>query len=386
MDTLPFGQARKKYSLAGVGPCHSQEGAVVLTGSKILTPSQVEAWALEFDLLLGDPAGLQTFAEFLKKEFSHENIYFWCACEKFRRVGAPGADEIIERHLAPGAWEPVNVDAAARTSAQEIEVGTGEEKELFLASQKQIYNLMKFDSYGRFLKSDLYQACLEAENKGRRLPFTGEDMDQELAIEGMKTRVVVEPRTRRRSFLPWAARREARGGRLLSRSSEALDSDASSCSSSTKAGQVGSEVASRLTPSVSELNLRKRSDDVPTTGVSAFCRVTLPDGAVNVVNVTEGETVMSCMEKLLQRRGFAPSNFQVLEQESRLPLDLTRDSSKLAGREVRIVQTRQEDEEEDRDQGAKSSSISSSLRDGSKLTLASEQKLGGRELGELGNK
>ena len=27
------------------------------------------------------------------------------------------------------------------------------------------------------------QACLEAENKGRRLPFTGEDMDQELAIE-----------------------------------------------------------------------------------------------------------------------------------------------------------------------------------------------------------
>ena len=29
------------------------------------------------------------------------------------------------------------------------------------------------------------------------------------------------------------------------------------------------------------------------------------------VNVTEGETVMSCMEKLLQRRGFAPSNFQV---------------------------------------------------------------------------
>ena len=30
------------------------------------------------------------------------------------------------------------------------------------------------------------------------------------------------------------------------------------------------------------------------------------------VNVTEGETVMSCMEKLLQRRGFPPSNFQVL--------------------------------------------------------------------------
>ena len=75
-------------------------------------------------------------------------------------------------------------------------------------------------------------------------------------------------------------------------------------------------------------------------------------------------------------------------------MDLTRDSSKLAGREVRIVQTRQEDEEEDRDQGSKSSSISgqnrfdeegkksSSLRDGSKLTLATEDKLGGKVLGE----
>ena len=41
----------------------------------------------------------------------------------------------------------------------------------------------------------------------------GED---DFICQGMKTRVV-EPRTRRRSFLPWAARREARGGRVLSR-------------------------------------------------------------------------------------------------------------------------------------------------------------------------
>ena len=33
--------------------------------------------------------------------------------------------------------------------------------------------------------------------------------------------------------------------------------------------------------------------------------------ALKQVNVTEGETVMSCMEKLLQRRGFTPSNFEV---------------------------------------------------------------------------
>ena len=45
----------------------------------------------------------------------------------------------------------------------------------------------------------------------------GEDGGDDFLCQGMKTRVVVEPRTRRRSFLPWAARREARGGRVLSR-------------------------------------------------------------------------------------------------------------------------------------------------------------------------
>lgn len=57
--------------------------------------------------------------EFLKKEFSHENIYFWVACERYRWLeGVEGrqqaAQEIFERHLAPGAPEPVNVDSQAR--------------------------------------------------------------------------------------------------------------------------------------------------------------------------------------------------------------------------------------------------------------------------------
>ena len=55
--------------------------------------SRVGSWAADFDKLLADPAGLQTFAEFLKKEFSHENIYFWCACEKFKSLES-GVDRL----------------------------------------------------------------------------------------------------------------------------------------------------------------------------------------------------------------------------------------------------------------------------------------------------
>lgn len=39
-----------------------------------------------------------------------------------------------------------------------------------LPPRPQIFNLMKFDSYSRFLKSSLYQECMRAEVDGRPLP------------------------------------------------------------------------------------------------------------------------------------------------------------------------------------------------------------------------
>lgn len=41
---------------------------------------------------------------------------------------------------------------------------------MFKEQQLQIFNLMKFDSYTRFLKSQLYQECILAEVEGRPLP------------------------------------------------------------------------------------------------------------------------------------------------------------------------------------------------------------------------
>lgn len=84
----------------------------------------VQVWGNSFEKLLEDAAGLHTFAEFLKKEFSAENIYFWTACERYKKVTDHGerakeANEIFSKHLATGASEPVNVDSKARTFAQD---------------------------------------------------------------------------------------------------------------------------------------------------------------------------------------------------------------------------------------------------------------------------
>lgn len=64
------------------------------------------------------------FQEFLKKEFSHENIYFWVACEHYRwlddiEARREAAREIFKKHLDIGAVEPVNVDSQARQVSQE---------------------------------------------------------------------------------------------------------------------------------------------------------------------------------------------------------------------------------------------------------------------------
>lgn len=88
------------------------------------TKSTVADWGTSFEKLLEDAAGLHTFAIFLQKEFSAENIYFWTACERYRFIDdhverSKVADVIFSRHLGVGASEPVNVDSKARNIAQD---------------------------------------------------------------------------------------------------------------------------------------------------------------------------------------------------------------------------------------------------------------------------
>lgn len=151
--------------------------------------------------------------EFLKKEFSAENIYFWTACERYRQITdreerAKEAQSIFAKHLESGCSEPVNVDSIARNIAKENLPQA--EPTLFAAAQKQIFNLMKFDSYQRFIKSDMYKTCQDSETKGHPLPYPGEQLDPLLrtgfalqsATKLKKSLSNAEDR-RRKSLLPW---------------------------------------------------------------------------------------------------------------------------------------------------------------------------------------
>ncbi|KAL6086930.1 hypothetical protein STEG23_029865 [Scotinomys teguina] len=49
------------------------------------TLEEVCAWAQSFDNLMVTPAGRNAFREFLRTEFSEENMLFWMACEELKR-------------------------------------------------------------------------------------------------------------------------------------------------------------------------------------------------------------------------------------------------------------------------------------------------------------
>uniref|UniRef100_A0A3B5A6F6 Regulator of G-protein signaling 12-like n=1 Tax=Stegastes partitus TaxID=144197 RepID=A0A3B5A6F6_9TELE len=168
------------YSGIQLQGCCSQSslnsnGSLPGTGSHRGVPEQrVASWAACFERLLQDPVGVRYFSEFLKKEFSEENILFWQACEYFSHVPATDkkqlsqrAGEIYNSFLSSKATMPVNIDSQAQLAD---DVLTSPRPDMFKTQQLQIFNLMKFDSYSRFLKSSLYQECMRAEVDGQPLP------------------------------------------------------------------------------------------------------------------------------------------------------------------------------------------------------------------------
>ncbi|XP_069025858.1 regulator of G-protein signaling 12 isoform X2 [Embiotoca jacksoni] len=168
------------YSGIQLQGCCSQSslnsnGSLPGAGSHRGLPEQrVASWAACFERLLQDPVGVRYFSEFLKKEFSEENILFWQACEYFSHVPATDkkqlsqrAGEIYNSFLSSKATMPVNIDSQAQLAD---DVLTSPRPDMFKTQQLQIFNLMKFDSYSRFLKSSLYQECMRAEVDGQPLP------------------------------------------------------------------------------------------------------------------------------------------------------------------------------------------------------------------------
>ncbi|XP_039216195.1 regulator of G-protein signaling 11 isoform X4 [Crotalus tigris] len=142
------------------------------------TKLRVERWSFGFSELMGDILGREQLLEFLKTEFSAENLMFWEACEELR-LGeeahiAEAVDSIYQEFLAPSATRWVNLDS--KTMEHTLKGIKTPHRYVMDDAEMHIYMLMKKDSYPRFLKSELYkkllaEALVPPETKKRAFPF-----------------------------------------------------------------------------------------------------------------------------------------------------------------------------------------------------------------------
>uniref|UniRef100_A0A3B5LNF6 RGS domain-containing protein n=1 Tax=Xiphophorus couchianus TaxID=32473 RepID=A0A3B5LNF6_9TELE len=149
----------------------SSTGAASGSGDR---PSEGEVmrWAYSLEALLTNQYGVAVFRDFLRSEFSEENLDFWLAVEKFKRTPSLSkmttqARRIYDQFLSPCAARKVNVDSTNHS------LSLGVNPASFQRAQDQIFSLMEADSYPRFLKSHL-NAQLANHNTGTAVELSNQ--------------------------------------------------------------------------------------------------------------------------------------------------------------------------------------------------------------------
>ncbi|XP_062443175.1 regulator of G-protein signaling 14 isoform X1 [Rhea pennata] len=293
------------------------------------TQKSVVSWAESFETLLQDRVAVTYFTEFLKKEFSAENVYFWQACERFQQIPASDTQQLARE---------------ARRIYDE-----------FLSSHS-IFNLMKFDSYTRFVKSPLYQACLRAESQGQPLPdlrphsrssSPPPDLSKKsklklgkslpLGVEAAGSNTKSSPR---RSFRKgerrepsWAEGGEGSGSAMLWRESQgSLNSSASL--------DLGFLSSTSTTTSPWTESHRKSlggTEAEPQAKPMKYCCVYLPDGTASLASVRPGQSIRDMLAGICEKRGFSLPDIKVyLVGNEQKPLVLDQECSVLADQEVKL--------------------------------------------------
>ncbi|CAH1773348.1 unnamed protein product, partial [Owenia fusiformis] len=128
------------------------------------TLDEIKSWSDSFDKLMTCRGGRKSFREFLRSEYSEENMLFWLACEELKRHDNPEVVEekariIYEDYISILSPKEVSLDSRVREVINRNMVDPT--PHTFDEAQLQIYTLMHRDSYPRFLNSQIYKSLLQ---------------------------------------------------------------------------------------------------------------------------------------------------------------------------------------------------------------------------------
>ncbi|XP_064810471.1 regulator of G-protein signaling 14-like isoform X2 [Oncorhynchus masou masou] len=299
--------------------------------------SGVVGWAVCFEKLLEDPMGIRYFTAFLRSEVSAENILFYQACEKFRKIPpsrmkefAEEARSIFQTYLSDHAPYSVNIDDTARVEEEDLQKP---EVEMFDKAQTQIFKLMKMDSYRRFVRSPLYQKCTLASVEGTPLPIIPPEPTSTGSWENMATASPSLNDSKKKKN----KQREKRGswGEVSYPKVNVSRTESQMSNSSVELGSFYRQIENgRSSPRPSD----QGQGDVGGGSVQGgYCCVYLPDGSASLAPTRPGLPLREMLSGLCEKRGFPLKDILIyLHSKNRQPLSLEQDCSVLRDQQVTL--------------------------------------------------
>ncbi|XP_071314043.1 regulator of G-protein signaling 14 isoform X3 [Trachinotus anak] len=320
-------------------------------GGEAAPANSILSWAVSFEKLLEDPSGVRYFTAFLKSEVSAENILFWQACEKFRRIPATSLDElkavarsIYNTYLSDSAPYSVNIDDTAKTEEKDLEQPT---PDMFNKAQTQIFKLMKMDSYRRFVRSPLYQNCTLASVEGKLLPQLSNEPVHMGSWEDVSSRSPSLSNKKNKksdsNSLP--------GGKSASeKQRQKRGSWGDTSNTQSPISQKESHMTVKSTSSVELGSLYRQIENGKSTPRSpdqgggsrielegGYCCVYLPDGSASLAPTRNGQPIKDMLASLCEKRGFPLKDVIIyLHGKDKQPLSLDQDCSVLRDQQVSL--------------------------------------------------
>ncbi|XP_035263192.1 regulator of G-protein signaling 17-like isoform X4 [Anguilla anguilla] len=131
------------------------------------TLEEVIAWSRSFEKMMYTQEGRAIFGEFLRSEYSEENLLFWLACEDLKQeknlpVISEKARIIYEDYVSILSPKEVSLDSRVRENINKHLAEPS--SELYQEAQLQIYTLMQRDSFPRFLNSSIYRKLVDSKS------------------------------------------------------------------------------------------------------------------------------------------------------------------------------------------------------------------------------
>ncbi|XP_015218017.1 regulator of G-protein signaling 17 isoform X2 [Lepisosteus oculatus] len=129
------------------------------------TLEEILSWSRSFERMMYSPSGRNLFRQFLRSEYSEENLLFWLACEDLKHEkNTKAVDEkariIYEDYVSILSPKEVSLDSRVREGINRnlLEPNC----DMYNEAQLQIYTLMHRDSFPRFLNSAFYKSLVES--------------------------------------------------------------------------------------------------------------------------------------------------------------------------------------------------------------------------------